>query len=196
VLITSKALHYRGSGVGLLPHGKRVGVSAMLHGLLLPSGNDAARALAIRVAGTITAFVGLMNQRAARMGLTCTHYTSPDGYVDRGNHSCAADLAAIGRAVLRTPRLAAIVRRPTAILRFPIKGGKLYLTNNNPLLRRRYPGVTGIKTGYTDAAGLCIVATARRGPVQLGVVLLHTPDWDTQARQLLDRGFRAELARR
>jgi serine-type D-Ala-D-Ala carboxypeptidase (penicillin-binding protein 5/6) len=194
VLITSKALHYRGSGVGVLPHGKRIGVSAMLHGLLLPSGNDAARALAIRIGGTIGAFVGLMNERAAAMGLSCTHYTSPDGYVDRGNRSCAADLAAIGRAVLREPRLAPIVARPQAVLPFPIKGGKLYLTNNNPLLRRRYQGVTGIKTGYTDAAGLCIVATARRGPIHLGVVLLHTPNWDVQARQLLDRGFNAELS--
>jgi serine-type D-Ala-D-Ala carboxypeptidase (penicillin-binding protein 5/6) len=196
VLITSKALHYRGSAVGVLPKGKRPGVSAMLHGLLLPSGNDAARALAIRTAGSISGFVGLMNERAAKMGMTCTHYTSPDGYIDRGNHSCAADLAAIGRAVLRQPRLAPIVARPSAVLRFPIKGRKLYLTNNNPLLRRRYQGVTGIKTGYTDAAGLCIVATARRGPIHLGVVLLHTPNWDQQARQLLDRGFAAELAAR
>jgi D-alanyl-D-alanine carboxypeptidase len=193
VLITKKALETGGSAVGLLPRGKRIGVSTMLHGLLLPSGNDAARALAIRAGGTITGFVGLMNERAAQMGLTCTHFTTPSGLQDRGNHSCAADLAAIGRAVLRHPRLAPIVARSQAVLRFPIKGGKLYLTNNNPLLRRRYPGVTGIKTGYTDAAGLCIVATARRGPIHLGVVLLHTPDWDTQARQLLDRGFKAEL---
>ncbi|MEA2293710.1 MAG: hypothetical protein QOE86_1349 [Solirubrobacteraceae bacterium] len=196
VLITSQALHYRGSAVGVLPRGKRIGVSTMLNGLLLPSGNDAARALAIRAGGTISSFVALMNERAAKMGLACTHYSSPDGYVDRGNQSCAADLAAIGRAVLRQPRLSPIVGRATAVLPFPIKGHKLYLTNNNPLLRRRYPGVTGIKTGYTDAAGLCIVATARRGPIQLGVVLLHTPDWDRQARQLLDRGFAAELTRR
>jgi D-alanyl-D-alanine carboxypeptidase (penicillin-binding protein 5/6) len=193
VKITAKALRYRGSGVGLLPRGKRIGVSAMLHGLMLPSGNDAARALAIRVAGTIGGFVELMNERAAEMGLPCTHYTSPDGFIDRGNHSCAADLAAIGRAVLRQPRLAPIVGRATAALPFPIRGGRLYLNNNNPLLRRRYPGVTGIKTGYTDAAGLCIVATARRGAVHLGVVLLDSPNWDLQARQLLDRGFKASL---
>jgi D-alanyl-D-alanine carboxypeptidase (penicillin-binding protein 5/6) len=194
VPITSVALHYRGSAVGVLPKGKRIGVSTMLHGLLLPSGNDAARALAQRVGGTLHGFVAMMNARAAEMGLRCTHFTSPDGYVDRGNHSCAADLAALGRAVLRDPRLAPIVGRSQAVLPFPIKGGHLYLSNNNPLLRRRYPGVTGVKTGYTDAAGLCIVATARRGPVHLGVVLLHTPNWDQQARQLLDRGFKAELA--
>jgi D-alanyl-D-alanine carboxypeptidase len=195
VKITEVALRYRGSAVGLLPRGKRIGVSTMLHGLLLPSGNDAARALAVQVAGSLHGFVARMNAHAAELGLRCTHFTSPDGYVDRGNRSCAADLAALGRAVLREPRLAAIVRRPTATMRFPVKGGRLYLSNNNPLLRRRYPGVTGIKTGYTDAAGLCIVATARRGPVHLGVVLLHTPNWDTQARRLLDAGFRAALRR-
>jgi len=195
VKITKVALKYQGSAVGLLPRGKRIGVSTMLHGLLLPSGNDAARALAVQVAGSLRGFVNRMNAHAAELGLKCTHFTSPDGFVDRGNHSCAADLAAIGRAVLRSPRLAPIVARSHATLRFPIKGGKLYLTNNNPLLRRRYPGVTGLKTGYTDAAGLCIVATARRGPVHLGVVLLHTPNWDTQARRLLDAGFRAALRR-
>jgi D-alanyl-D-alanine carboxypeptidase (penicillin-binding protein 5/6) len=189
VLITKKALHYRGSAVGVLPKGKRPGVSAMLHGLLLPSGNDAARALAIRVAGTISGFVELMNERAAKMGMTCTHYTSPDGYIDRGNHSCAADLAAIGRAVLRQPRLAPIVARPSAVLPFPIKGHKLYLYNNNPLLRAGYKGTTGVKTGYTDAAGRCLVATVRRGPIRLGVVLLDSPDPGKQAMRLLDRGF-------
>jgi D-alanyl-D-alanine carboxypeptidase len=191
VPITAEALRYQGSAVGMRPQGRRIPVRTMLHGLLLPSGNDAARALAIRVAGSVPAFVRLMNRRAGELGLRCTRYSSPDGYRDRGNHTCAADLAALARAVLRRPRLAAIVRRPQAVLPFPVKGGRLYLTNNNPLLRTRYPGVTGLKTGYTDAAGLCIVATARRGPVHLGVVLLHTPDWDGQARRLLDRGFAA-----
>ena len=81
--------------------------------------------------------------------------------------------------------------RRQAILPFPIKGGKLYLYNNNPLLRQGYRGLTGLKTGYTDAAGRCFVATARRGAVTLGVVLLHSPDPATQATKLLDRGFAA-----
>jgi len=87
------------------------------------------------------------------------------------------------------PRLAKIVRSREAALPFPIKGGKLYLYNNNPLLRQGYRGITGMKTGYTDAAGRCLVATARRGGVRLGVVLLHSPDPGGQAKRLLDRGF-------
>jgi D-alanyl-D-alanine carboxypeptidase (penicillin-binding protein 5/6) len=191
VLITKEALAYRGSGVGLLPKGKRVGLSAMLHGLLLPSGNDAAIALAQRTSGTVAAFVAAMNERAAKMGLTCTRYSSPSGFADAGNHSCAADLAVEARAVLDQPRLARIVRRRQAVLPFPIKGGKLYLYNHNPLLRMRYPGTLGIKTGFTDAAGQCLVAAVRRGGHRLGVVLLHSPNPGRQAEQLLDRGFRA-----
>ena len=191
VLITKEALAYQGSGVGLLPKGKWIGVNTMLHGLLLPSGNDAAIALAQRAAKTVPRFVRLMNRTAESLGLVCTRFSSPSGFVDAGNHSCASDLAAIARAVLREPRLARVVARREAKLAFPIKGGKLWLYNNNPLLRQGYPGTTGVKTGYTDAAGRCLVATARRGPIKLGVVLLHSPDPGKQAMQLLDRGFAA-----
>ena len=190
VRITRQALSYKGSGVGLFRRGRRVGVETMLNGLLLPSGNDAAIALAQRVSGTLPRFVALMNRRARAMGLTCTRFAAPDGFTDRGNHSCTADLAALARAVLREPRLARIVRRRQVVLPFPIKGGKIYLYNHNPLLRQGYRGVTGIKTGYTVAAGRCLVATVRRGQVRLGVVLLHSPDPGKQARRLLDRGFR------
>ena len=190
VRITREALSYRGSGVGMFRRGRRVGVNTMLHGLLLPSGNDAAIALAQQAAGTVPRFVALMNAKAKALGLVCTRFSSPDGFRNRDNHSCTPDLAALARALLREPRLARIVRRRQAILPFPIKGGRIYLYNNNPLLRQGYKGTTGMKTGYTDAAGRCLVATARRGTIRLGVVLLHSPDPGTQARKLLDRGFR------
>jgi D-alanyl-D-alanine carboxypeptidase len=190
VKITNEALRYRGSGVGLLPRGRWIGVNTMLYGLLLPSGNDAAIALAQKAGGgTVAGFVDLMNAKAAELGLSCSHFANPDGFVNRGNHSCAADLAAIARAVLREPRLARIVGRRSAVLPFPAKGGRLYLYNHNPLLRMRYRGTTGIKTGFTDEAGRCLVATARRGGRRLGVVLLGSPDPGRQAKHLLDRGF-------
>jgi D-alanyl-D-alanine carboxypeptidase len=194
--IAPAALRYRGSGVGVLPKGKQVRLESVLNGMLLVSGNDAARALAIGTAGTITNFVAMMNAKARELGLFCTRFTSPDGFVDQGNHSCAADLAALAGEVLKTQRLARIVRRREAILPFPIKGGKLYLYNTNPLLRMRYPGTLGVKTGFTDAAGRCLVVAARHGNVRLGVVLLHSPDPGTQARQLLDRGFKWARAQR
>jgi D-alanyl-D-alanine carboxypeptidase len=189
VRITKAALAYTGSGVGLLPRGKRIPVDTMLHGLMLPSGNDAAIAIAQQAAGSVPAFIALMNARARSMGLACTRFSTVSGIRDRGNHSCAPDLAALARAVLREPRLAQVVRRRSAVLPFPIKGGKLYLYNNNPLLRAGYRGTTGLKTGYTEAAGRCLVATVRRGGRHLGIVLLDSPDPGRQARRLLDRGF-------
>jgi len=193
VLITSDALHYTGSGVGLLPKGKRVPLEALLYGLLLPSGNDAAIALADHVAGTQARFIALMNRQAHALGLRCTHFTTVSGIVDQGNYSCAQDLALIAHLVLEQPLLGRIVASRSAILPFPIKGGKLYLYNNNPLLALRYPGVDGVKTGFTDASGPCLVATARRGRAWLGVVLLHSGNTSAQAEQLLNAGF-AKLA--
>jgi serine-type D-Ala-D-Ala carboxypeptidase (penicillin-binding protein 5/6) len=189
VLITKAAVSSAGSKVGVLPLGKHVRVETMLYGLLLPSGNDAAIALAQHVAGSIAAFVERMNSEAAKLGMGCTRYSSPSGYVDADNYSCAADLAVLAHEDLLQPRLAKIVRTYTAVLPFPTKGGKLYLYNNNPLLIYHYPGLTGLKTGFTAAAGRCLVATAKRGGVRLGVVLLNSRNPGTQARQLLDRAF-------
>jgi serine-type D-Ala-D-Ala carboxypeptidase (penicillin-binding protein 5/6) len=189
VTITREALAYTGSGVGMFKRGRRIEVETMLHGLLLPSGNDAAIALAQQAAGSVREFIVLMNARARAMGLACTRFSSVSGIRDSGNHSCAPDLAALARAVLREPRLARIVRRRSAVLPFPIKGRKLYLYNNNPLLRMGYRGTTGIKTGYTEAAGRCLVAAVRRGGRHLGIVLLDSPDPGRQAVRLFDRAF-------
>jgi D-alanyl-D-alanine carboxypeptidase (penicillin-binding protein 5/6) len=189
VLVTRQAVAEGGSKVGVLPLGKRVRLESMLYGLMLPSGNDAAVALAQHISGTIPAFVARMNQEAARLGLGCTRYSSPSGFYDAGNYSCAIDLAELAHADLAQPRIARVVHTFTAALPFPIKGGKLYLYNNNPLLRYAYPGVTGLKTGWTVQAGDCLVATAERHGVRLGVVLLHSTGLATQASQLLNRGF-------
>lgn len=189
VLITREALGYSGSGVGLLPLGKRVDLVTMLYGLMLPSGNDAAIALAQHVARTQGRFVAMMNERARAMGLRCTRFTSPSGIVDQGNHSCASDLAVLAHAVLEDRLLGRIVATDRTVQPFPIKGGKLYLFNNNPLFRMRFPGTDGVKTGYTVAAGPCLVATARRGRAWLGVVLLHSNDPPDQAIELLNAGF-------
>jgi D-alanyl-D-alanine carboxypeptidase len=189
VLITSQAVHFIGSGVGLLPVHKRVPELALLYGLLLPSGNDAAIALAQHVAGTINGLIAMMNARVRELGLSCTHFTTVSGIIDRGNHSCAADLALIAHDVVEQPLLGRIVASRSAIVPFPIKGGKLYLYSNNPLLIVRYPGADGVKTGYTAASGPCLVATARRGSTWLGVVLLHSVNPLSQAERLLNAGF-------
>ena len=189
VLITRAAVNSSGSKVGVLPLGKHVRAETMLYGLLLPSGNDAAVALAEHVAGSVKAFVARMNREAAKLGMRCTRYSSPSGFFDKGNFSCAADLAILAHVDMAQPRIARIAHTYSAVLPFPIKGGKIYLYNNNPLLIYKYPGTTGLKTGFTLAAGRCLVATAERGGVRLGVVILNSNAPGVQAKQLLDRGF-------
>ncbi|MBA2506184.1 MAG: D-alanyl-D-alanine carboxypeptidase [Thermoleophilaceae bacterium] len=191
VRITKAALRYSGSGVGLLPKGRHVPLEALLHGMLLPSGNDASIALAVHTAGSERRFVRMMNRKARRLGLFCTRFASSHG-LEPGNRSCAADLAVLTRIVMKVPRIARIVRKRQARVRFPIKGRRLYLNNTNPLLRARYPGTVGLKTGSTDEAGHCIVAVVKRGGRNLGVVLLDSPDTARQAKKLLGSAFRAD----
>jgi D-alanyl-D-alanine carboxypeptidase (penicillin-binding protein 5/6) len=189
VLITKQAVNMPGSKVGVLPLGRHVALESLLYGLLLPSGNDAAVALAQHVAGSVNKFVVRMNEQAAKLGLGCTRYSSPSGYYNHDNFSCAADLAVLAHVDMQQPRIAKVVGTYEAVLPFPIHGGKLYLDNNNPLLIYGYPGVTGMKTGQTEAAGRCLVATAERHGVRLGAIVLHSEDPGTQDRQLLDLGF-------
>lgn len=189
VHITREAVKTTGSKIGLLPKGKRVRLETLLNGLLLVSGNDAAAALAIHDAGTIPAFVRKMNGEARELELACTHFSSPSGIIDRGNRSCPADLAALARADLAQPRIVAVTRKRNAKLPFPIKGGTLYLNNNNPLVVAQYPGINGMKTGETEAAGKCYVATARRGHRGLGLILLGSPNIKRQGQRLLTLGF-------
>jgi D-alanyl-D-alanine carboxypeptidase len=188
VRITKAALNYSGSGIGLLPRGRRVRLEALLNGLLIVSGNDAAIALAVHLAGTERRFVAMMNERAAGWGLECTHFASSHGLED-GNRSCARDLAVLTRLAMAEPRIRRIVRRAQVDFRFPIKGRRLYLYGHNPLIRLGYPGAIGLKTGYTNAAGRCFVGVARRKGRTLGVVLLNSRDPAKHAPKLLNAAF-------
>jgi D-alanyl-D-alanine carboxypeptidase len=192
VRIPKDALNYTGSGVGLLPKGRHVTIEALLHGLLLPSGNDAAIALADTVAGSRAAFVKQMNDKARLLGLRCTRFASPSGIDDR-DRSCAADLAALTRIVIAKTRIARIVRKAHAAVRFPIKGGKLYLNNTNPLLRMDYPGTIGLKTGDTDLAGHCLIAVVHRGGRTIAAIVLHSPNPQLQVRRLFAKAFRTKV---
>jgi D-alanyl-D-alanine carboxypeptidase len=188
VLITPRVLRYAGSGIGLLPGGKRVSIKALLYGLMLVSGNDAAIALAQHDARTVHGFVRRMNVRARELGLTCTRFSSPSGIKDEGNHSCPLDLATLARLDLANPVVRRVIGTRRLRMRFPIKGGYLHLFNINPFIDD--PGVTGVKTGLTNAAGRCYVITAKISGRHLGVVLLDTPDPLRQVPRLLQAGAR------
>jgi D-alanyl-D-alanine carboxypeptidase len=188
VRITRAALRYTGSGIGLLPRGRRVRLETLLNGLMIVSGNDAAIALAVHVAGSERAFVARMNERAERWGLECTRFASSHGLED-GNTSCSRDLAVLTRLAMAEPRIRRIARRRQVDFRFPTKGGRLYLYGHNPLIRMGYPGAIGLKTGYTDAAGRCFVGVARRNGRRLAVVLLNSADPSKHAPKLLNAAF-------
>ncbi len=191
VLITPQALAYEGSGIGVLPKGKKVPLRDLFDGLLLVSGNDAAIALAQHDSGSVPAFVRRMNDWRRRLGLRCSRFSSPSGILDQGNYSCPRDLAALARADLANRRIRRVVGARHARFPFPIKGGYLDLYNNNPFILMGMKGITGVKTGYTDAAGRCYVTTRRRNGHELGVVLLDTPNPLDQVPALLRAGARA-----
>jgi serine-type D-Ala-D-Ala carboxypeptidase (penicillin-binding protein 5/6) len=194
VKVSAKAAYTPGSATGLLPRGRKVPVGPLLQALLMISANDAAVALAEHDGGTPMRFIKLMNRQAEAMGLSCTHFSTPNGLRDRNNYSCALDLAALARADLANRRIARIAQTRYAKPRFPIKGKRLYLSNNHYFLQHGVAGlpgaqVTGLKTGFTDAAGRCYVTTARVGRHHLGVVILDSPNPLLQVPALLRAGF-------
>jgi D-alanyl-D-alanine carboxypeptidase len=188
--ISKEATKFRGSGVGVLPRGKKVPVEALLAGMLLPSGNDAAVALAEAVAGSDRRFARLASRRARELGLGCTGFTDSYG-LRAGNRSCAADLAALTRLAMKQPRIARIVRHRRVNVPFPIKGRRLDVSTTNPLLREGYPGTIGLKTGYTERAGHCLIAVVRRGGRTLAAIVLNSPNTRAQVKRLLEAGFRS-----
>ncbi len=189
VRIPAAALRYTGRSVGVLKRGKRVHVEALLSAALITSANDAAIALADYVGGSIAGFARLMNDRARVLGLGCSRFVSPYG-AENGNRSCAADLAAMTRLAMAERRISRIARIPYTQIPAAVKGGRLYLATTNPLLAAGYPGAIGLKTGYTSAAGRCLIAVVRRGKRTLAAVLLDSPNPGEQAKRLLEAAFR------
>jgi len=173
-----------GSGVGLEP-GDTWTVDQLIDALIARSGNEAAEALAVHVAGSREAFLRLMEQDAAAIGVTGLELVSVSG-LDDGNLLSAEDLALLSAAALDHPVLGPRFGRE--IVTLPGEGA---VASRN-LLLRRYPGATGVKTGFTDAAGFSFVGSAERGGRELVAVILGAREdparFDIAAR-LLDLGF-------
>lgn len=165
-----------------LRSGERVTLETLLYGLLLNSGNDAAIAVAAYCAGSVEAFVEQMNQCAARLGMEHTHFTNPNGLSEEGHYSTAYDMALLARACNENEMVAKIVATRSITL------GTRTFTNHNKLLWR-YEGCTGMKTGYTEAAGRTLVSSARKNGQTLIAVTLNAPDdWNDHA-SMFDHGF-------
>jgi D-alanyl-D-alanine carboxypeptidase (penicillin-binding protein 5/6) len=173
-----------GSSIMGLTPGMRLSIRDLLYGLMLPSGNDAAIAIAEHVSGSVPAFVELMNQKALSLGLRDTHFENPHGLDGPRIWSSAYDMAQLGRAYLADPDLAAIARTPSYQPGW--EGPQLW--NGNAMLNT-YPGSLGVKIGYTERAGETIVVAAERGERQLVVSVLGGWDRYGDATALLDWAF-------
>jgi D-alanyl-D-alanine carboxypeptidase (penicillin-binding protein 5/6) len=176
------------SGMGLRV-GEQLTVRQLLEGMLIQSGNDAATALAVHVAGSVEGFVAMMNAKAASLDLVDTRYMNPHGLDVPGHYTSAADLTALSRYAMRDPEFQRIVR--TVSTRAVTEHFTHKLENSN-LMLKIYPGADGIKTGWTDEAGYCVIVSATRGGISLVATVLGAASEEGrfgQATRLLDWGF-------
>lgn len=189
VVLTRAVDKVGGSRMAGLKPGRTVKAEVLLKALMISSSNNAAVALAIAGAGSQRAWVRLMNRRAKLLGLDCTRYVDPHG-LNPGDRSCAADLAVLATRAMAEPRIARIAHKRYSRV-WPGAGKKLKLRTTNHLLRDRFPGAIGLKTGFTNAAGSCLVAVIERGSRRIGVVLLNDKDPSASARRITRAAVRA-----
>ncbi len=181
--VDSEAIRVEGSSMGL-QEGDTVTLRTLAAGMLLPSGNDAANAAAVRVAGSVPEFVQLMNDTAKELGLESTHFETPSGLDDyTDSHlSTALDMARLTREALKSEEFCRICGSKSLEVEFGAPPYKRWLTNTNKLLAM-CEGCIGVKTGFTDKAGRCLVSACRRdGALLICVTLNDRNDWaDHQA---------------
>ena len=189
VTVSANAAGMGGSQV-YLAEGEQITVEELLKCVCVSSGNDAAVALAEKVAGVTELFVEQMNNRARGLGMADTHFVNPTGLTAEGHVTSAHDIALMSRELLtKHPD----IRSFTTIWTDSIRNGTFDLANTNKLIRR-YDGATGLKTGYTASAGYCISATAEREGMELIAVVMKGETADKRnadAKALLNYGFSA-----
>ena len=189
VTVSANAAGMGGSQV-FLAEGEQITVEELLKCVCVSSGNDAAVALAEKVAGVTELFVEQMNNRARGLGMDDTHFVNPTGLTAEGHVTSAHDIALMSRELLtKHPD----IRRFATIWTDSIRGGTFDLANTNKLIRW-YDGATGLKTGYTASAGYCISATAEREGMELIAVVMKGETADKRnadAKALLNYGFSA-----
>ena len=181
VVIRPEWVGVEGSSI-YLKAGEEISLRGLLYGLLLQSGNDAARAIACHVAGDEESFARKMNEKAAQLGMEHSSFANASGLNQEGHYSTAYDMALLAQACLAHPVVSEICATQH------IRVGNRTLVNHNKLLQR-YPGCVGMKTGYTQLAGRTLVSAARRdGRTLICVTLDDRDDWRDHAA-LLDYGF-------
>lgn len=168
VTIDSKSAGIGGSRLGLKKNDK-ITVNDLLYGLMLRSGNDAAVALAIYVGGSVEGFAELMNKKASELNLVNTHFVVPHGLDMDGHYTTAYELAKMADYALNMEKIKEIVSTKTYTV--TINGGSKVISNTNELLGNLY-GVYGVKTGFTNGAGRCLVTSCKRDELDIITVVI------------------------
>ncbi len=184
VTVSKRAAAIRGSSINLKVD-EKLTLREMLYGMMLNSGNDAAIAVAEHIGGSVENFVSMMNDKAEELGLTETSFKSPHGLDAPGHYSTAKELALLTQYAIKNPEFSKIV----STLSMQIQGRSLYNTNE---MLGNYPGVDGVKTGYTGQAGRCLVCSATRDNWKIITVVLGCPTRTARAessRKVLDYAF-------
>lgn len=171
-----------------LSEGETLTMENMLYGLMLSSGNDAAVAIAEHVAGSVDAFCRMMTQRAEELGCENTVFMTPHGLPHDIHHTTAYDLSLIAREAMKNDVFRTIVGTQRRQIPWMEHEYDRVLTNKNRLLSD-YEGATGIKTGYTNKAGRCLVFSAERSGMEVIGVVLNCQNWFDQAAAIMDEGF-------
>ena len=185
VTVTPETVGVEGSSI-YLEAGEKLSVKDLLYGLMLRSGNDCAETLAVYCSETISAFAGLMNETAAKIGAKNSNFVNPHGLHDDNHYTTAYDLALISCYALDNPVFREIASAKTAVIPHSTRDGKRYLKNKNKMLSR-LDGCTGIKTGYTKKAGRCLVTSCERDGMELVCVVLNCGAmWDVSENLLND----------
>lgn len=176
--------------------GEKMSVENLLRGMLIASGNDAATLLAIETAGSEKKFVEKMNEKADELGLDHSHFTNPHGLTDEEHYTTASDLAKAARYAMQDELFRDIVGSKTLTIKPTNKteSERYYINTNNLISPLRYSKyyydkATGIKTGYTEAAGSCLVASAKDKDRELICVVLKSERSHEDAKALLEYGF-------
>ena len=186
-VVDSEAIKVEGSSMGLV-EGDVVTKRALCYGMLLPSGNDAANVTAVKLGGSIEEFAKMMNKRAEEIGMTHTNFVTPSGLEGEGHGASAYDMALLAREALRNPDFAEICSMSSAKVKFGNPPYERWLKNTNKLLTM-CEGVKGVKTGFTDEAGRCLVSACERDGISLICVTLNDKnDWDDHSK-MYDYGF-------
>jgi len=189
VTVGRGVLQATGTRIGLKP-GEELRAGDLLAATVVRSANDACRALAEHLGGSVKTFVQAMNGRAVLLGLADTKFADPCGHDRDGQYTSAADLVRLAEEVMKHGEYLRLARLERISFK-TLDGGRSFTLRNTNALLGRYPGAIGLKTGHTEGAGNCLVALAERDGVRVLAVLLNAPNRWWNAVGLLDRAFAA-----